>query len=102
MDIIILPLLRVINIALSLYLWVIVIGAVLSWLVAFNVVNTRNRAVYLVGDIVNRLTEPALRPLRRFIPNLGGIDISPIALILVIYFAQGVLQQLMFKAAGVG
>jgi YggT family protein len=67
---------------------VLVIGAVLSWLIAFNVVNTRNRAVYVVADVTYRLTEPALRPIRRFMPDLGGIDISPIILLLILFFVR--------------
>ena len=61
---------------IGLYIWVIIIGAILSWLVAFDVVNTRNRIVYVIGDFTHRLTEPALRPIRRFVPNFGGVDIS--------------------------
>jgi len=81
-------LLDVILLALQLYVWVIIASAVLSWLVAFNVVNTRNAFVSAVGDSIYRLTEPVLRPIRRFLPNLGGIDISPIVLILGIIFVQ--------------
>jgi YggT family protein len=73
---------------ISLYIWVLIIGAVLSWLVAFNVVNTRNRFVYTVGDVCYRLTEPALRPIRRLLPNLGGVDISPVILILLLWFIR--------------
>jgi len=81
-------LLDVILLALQLYVWVIIASAVLSWLVAFNVVNTRNAFVSAVGGSIYRLTEPVLRPIRRFLPNLGGIDISPIVLILGIIFVQ--------------
>ena len=63
---------------LGLYVWILIASAILSWLVAFNVVNTRNRVVYVIGDVLYRLTEPVLRPLRRVIPNLGGLDISPV------------------------
>ena len=91
MDVILFSLIRIINVALNLYLWCIIISAVLSWLVAFNVVNTSNKFVYMVGDFMYRITEPALRPIRNFLPNLGGIDISPVVLILAIYFAQSLL-----------
>jgi YggT family protein len=74
--------------ALWLYWWIIIAAAVMSWLIAFNVVDTRNRFVYMVADTLNRLTEPALRPIRQFMPNLGGIDISPVILLLIIYFIQ--------------
>ncbi|MDH3703359.1 MAG: YggT family protein [Alphaproteobacteria bacterium] len=73
---------------IDLYVWIIILQVVLSWLIAFNVINTQNRFVYLVGDFLYRVTEPAMRPIRRFLPNLGGIDLSPIVLLLLLYFAQ--------------
>lgn len=76
---------------LGLYIWVIIIGAILSWLVAFDVVNTRNRVVYVIGDFTYRLTEPALRPIRRIVPDLGGVDISPLLLILLLFFVRRLL-----------
>lgn len=79
---------------IQLYVWVIIIQAVLSWLVAFGVVNTQNRFVYTVGDMLNRLTEPALRPIRRVLPDLGGIDISPVVLILGLYFLQNLIWEI--------
>ena len=92
------PLIGVIQIALQLYFWAVIISAVLSWLIAFNVINTSNRFVYTVVDFLWRITEPALRPIRqtlgRFLPNLGGIDISPVALLLLIILAQGILGNL--------
>ncbi len=80
-----------IDTVLGLYITVVIIQVVLSWLVSFNVVNTRNRFVYLVGDLLYRLTEPALRPIRRFLPRFGGMDISPEVLILVLYFLRVLL-----------
>ncbi len=80
---------------ITLYVWALILSVVLSWLVSFNVINTRNRFVYLVGDFLFRITEPALRPIRRFIPNLGGIDISPIILILVLYFVRDLLGDIL-------
>jgi len=77
--------------ALWIYWWIIIAAAVMSWLIAFNVVDTRNRFVYAVADMLNRLTEPALRPIRQFMPNLGGIDISPIIVLLIIYLIQQVI-----------
>jgi YggT family protein len=82
----------VIDLALQLYIYLIIAAAVLSWLVAFNVVNTRNQFVALVADFLYRITEPALRPIRNFVPNLGGIDISPIILILIIIFIRYVIH----------
>lgn len=72
--------------ALSLYWWIIIASAVFSWLYAFNVVNPRNQLVGTIGNILFKVTEPALRPIRRFMPDLGGIDISPIVVLLVIFF----------------
>ena len=76
---------------IGLYIWVIIIGAILSWLVAFDVVNTRNRVVYMIGDFTHRLTEPALRPIRRVVPDLGGVDLSPLLLILLLFFVRRLL-----------
>ena len=67
------------------------LAAILSWLVAFNVVNTNNRVVLTIGDMLYRITEPALRPIRNILPNLGGIDISPVILILLLLFIRDVV-----------
>ncbi len=83
-----------IDTVLELYIWVIIASVVLSWLIAFNVINTRNSFVYQIGDFLNRATEPALRPLRGFLPNLGGIDIAPVVLILLLVFVRRLLWQL--------
>lgn len=85
------PILELIDIVIELYMWCLIISAILSWLVAFNVVNTQNRIVHTVGDFLYRITEPALAPIRRFLPNLGGIDISPIVLILLLWFVRRLL-----------
>ncbi len=74
-----------------LYIYVVIASAIFSWLIAFNVVNTRNQLVYSIADMLYRVTEPALRPIRRFIPNLGGIDISPVILILFLMFITNVI-----------
>ncbi len=79
---------------ISLYKWAVIIGAVLSTLVSFGVLDTRNRAVWTITDFFYRITEPALRPIRRIMPNLGGIDLSPLILILLLQFAQGVLVRI--------
>lgn len=99
MDVVLLPLITVIDIAIRLFIWALIISAILSWLVNFNVVNPRNQFVHTVGTFLYRVTEPALRPLRRVIPVMGGIDITPIALILILWFIQGVLSQLAFRIA---
>lgn len=76
---------------ISIYIWLLIASAILSWLVAFNVLNTSNRFVYMVGDFLYRITEPALRPIRRILPTLGGIDLSPMVLILLLIFLQDLL-----------
>ena len=94
-------LLDVILLALNLYVWLLIAAAVLSWLVAFNVVNTRNDFVRSLLDFLYRITEPALRPIRRFLPNLGGIDISPVILILLLLFARNLIHELFLSAGAV-
>ena len=85
------PLLSILNIAIDLYIWAVIISAILSWLVQFGIVNTGNQFVSMIGEFLWRLTEPALRPIRRFVPNLGGMDISPVVLILALIFLQMVI-----------
>jgi YggT family protein len=82
----------VIDLALELYIYLLIAAAVFSWLIAFNVVNTRNQFVGMVADFLYRITEPALRPIRRRIPNLGGIDISPLILVFIIIFIRYVIR----------
>jgi len=77
-----------IDTALNLYIWALIIAAILSILVAFGILDTRNRLVWALGDFFERLTEPALRPIRQFLPNLGGIDLSPLVLILLLQAAR--------------
>ena len=89
-------LLDVILIVLQLYVWLLIASAVLSWLIAFNVVNTRNQVVATVGEFLWRITEPVLRPIRNIMPNLGGIDISPVIVILVIFFLQSVITRYIY------
>jgi YggT family protein len=85
------PLLGFIAMIISLYIWVVIISAILSWLIVFDVVNRRNRGVYMVADSMHRLTEPALRPIRNALPDLGGLDISPVVLILGLIFLRDVV-----------
>lgn len=85
------PLIQFLIMIIDLYTWVIIGSAVLSWLVAFGVVNTQNRFVYMLADGLHRLTEPALRPIRQIVPDLGGIDISPVLLILGLIFLKNVV-----------
>tara|TARA_X000000368_G_scaffold418211_1_gene417037 strand:- start:37 stop:327 length:291 start_codon:yes stop_codon:yes gene_type:complete len=78
---------------ISLYIWVLIINVILSWLVAFNILNTSNRFVYSVLDVSLKLTNPPLNYIRKYLPNLGSIDISPIVLILILMF----LRNLVFE-----
>jgi YggT family protein len=86
-----LALIRTIDLALDIYTWIIIASAIFSWLYAFNVINSSNRFVASIGEFLYRVTEPVLRPIRRFLPDLGGIDISPIVLLLLIFFARQLL-----------
>jgi len=76
---------------ITIYLWIIIINAILSWLVAFNILNTQNRFVFSVLDVTYKLTDPALNKIRRFIPTFGSIDISPVILILLLMFLRNLI-----------
>jgi YggT family protein len=91
-----------IDTALSLFVWALIIGAVVSLLIAFNVLDTRNRAVWAIADFFHRLTEPVLRPIRRFLPNLGGIDLSPVVLILLLQAGRILLAEIQYGLLGSG
>jgi YggT family protein len=92
------PFLWLIDTIITLYIWILIAAAVLSWLIAFNVVNTRNSVVASIGDFLYRITEPALRPIRSVLPNLGGIDISPVILILGLLFLRNLIFWLAASA----
>ena len=80
---------------INIYIWLIIINAILSWLVAFNVLNTQNRFVFTVLNATHQLIDPALNKIRRFIPNLGSIDISPVVLILLLIFIRNLFFELL-------
>ncbi len=84
-------LLNLVDTLITIYIWLLIAQAVLSWLVAFGIVNRHNRVVAMAGDLLWRLTEPVLRPIRSFLPNLGGIDISPVILILLLVFVRNLM-----------
>jgi YggT family protein len=90
--------LDIVLIVLDLYVWLLIASAILSWLIAFNVVNTRNQLVSAIAEFLYRITEPLLAPIRSFMPNLGGLDISPIILILIIMFIQRVIQYYIYPS----
>ena len=79
---------------ISLYIWILIINVIISWLVAFNVLNTSNRFVYSLLDVSYKLTAPPLNYIRRFLPNLGSIDISPIILILALMFIRNLVFEM--------
>jgi YggT family protein len=79
---------------ISLYIWILIINAIISWLVAFNILNTSNRFVYSVLDVSHKLTSPALNFIRRYLPNLGSIDISPVILILGLMFLRNFIFEM--------
>lgn len=83
---------------ITLYVWILIASAILSWLVAFNVVNPHNQVVRSIGEFLWRVTEPALAPLRRVLPNLGGIDISPVLLIILLYFIRNLVFEIVAGA----
>ncbi len=97
MDVIIGPGLALIYHLIELYTWVLIIGVIMSWLIAFNVINLSNQFVRMIYDVVTRLTEPLLGPIRRFMPDLGGVDISPVILILLLWFAKDVIYRLALR-----
>ncbi|MFC0284322.1 YggT family protein [Camelimonas abortus] len=90
--------LDVVMVVLDIYTWLIIASAVLSWLIAFNVINMRNDLARSVWNFLERVTEPALRPIRNVLPNLGGVDVSPVILLLIIFFVQRVIVLYVYPA----
>ena len=80
---------------LKLYSYVVIANVIISWLIAFNIVNTQNRFVWQINYALNKLTSPLLSPIRQILPNLGGIDISPVILIIVLHFARNILFEML-------
>lgn len=83
--------LNLIDNVVSLYIWILFLAVIASWLINFNVINTSNRVVYMIVDTLYKLTEPALRSIRRLLPNMGGLDLSPVVLILLLYFIRDLI-----------
>ena len=92
------PFIEVILILLDVVWWLIIISVVASWLVAFGVINTRNPTVYRILDLLNRTTDPILRPFRRLIPPMGGLDLSPMVVLLIIYVLQREIQIMLARS----
>jgi YggT family protein len=87
---------QTIDLALSIFTWILIGSAIFSWLYAFNVINSSNRFVASLSQFFYNVTEPVLRPIRRFMPDLGGIDISPIIVLLIIFFLRSFLWNSIF------
>lgn len=83
---------------IDIYTWIVIAGAIMSWLVAFGVVNVGNKFIRMVVDVLYRLTEPVLRPIRNILPNLGGVDISPVILLLGLFFIRSLLWEYVWPA----
>jgi YggT family protein len=90
------PFLWLISTVIQIYIWILIANAVLSWLIAFNVVHPSNNVVRAIGEALYRLTEPVLRPIRQFLPSLGGLDISPVVAIIGLLFLQRLLYWLFY------
>jgi YggT family protein len=93
------PVLNTIMYALNIYIWILIAAAVFSWLYAFNVINSRNQFVNSIGRFLYAVTEPVLRPIRRFMPDLGGVDISPIIVFILIYLIQQLIIYYLYPLA---
>ncbi len=88
-----LSLLNLVDTIISIYTWLVIISVILSWLIAFSVINTYNQFIAMLRDFLYRATEPALRPIRRILPDLGGFDLSPVVLILLLVFLRNLMHE---------
>ena len=91
-------LLKLILAAINIYWWIVMLAVVFSWLFAFNVINSRNTFVNSVGNALFQLTEPVFRPIRRLLPDLGGVDVSPIIVLLLLYFLTEFISTTVARA----
>jgi len=92
-----LPVFELISAVINIFIWMLIVSAILSWLTAFGVINRYNRVVATIGDTLYRLTDPILRPIRNILPNLGGVDVSPIVAILVLTFINREMEILVYE-----
>lgn len=97
MDIILIPLINIVLVILQMLVFSVFVMVILNWLTLFGIINPYNRFIILIQEFLGRLFEPMLQPVRRILPNLGGIDLSPVALILAFYLLQGVLVRILLK-----
>jgi YggT family protein len=94
MDVVLVPLVNLIYTVLYLYMWIVIIHVIVSWLVSFEIINTQNQIAAGITNFLYNVTEPCLQPIRRVLPNLGGLDFAPLVLVLILYFFQMVLDRL--------
>jgi YggT family protein len=97
MDVVIVPVFQLILAVLNIYEMIVIVSVVMSWLFHFNIINYSNQFVRMIWDVCSKLTEPFLSRIRAFLPDMGGLDLSPIVLLLVVFFLQSVIVQLMYK-----
>ncbi|MGH6980747.1 MAG: YggT family protein [Stellaceae bacterium] len=90
------PIFEVVDLILRIYMWIVIASAVMSWLISFRVINTYSRPVSIIGDFIYRATEPVYRPLRRFLPNIGGLDVTPVVVLIAIWLIRMELWNLIF------
>lgn len=102
MDVILIPLLAVLNSVIGIYAWIVIGSIILHWLINFHVINHKNNFVMMVMEFLYRATEPVLTKVRRFLPVIGGFDLSPLVVILFLWFLQAVITRLMVKIVMVG
>ncbi|MBA3813410.1 MAG: YggT family protein [Alphaproteobacteria bacterium] len=97
MDIILIPLLAVMRAVLGIYSWIVIVSVIMSWLINFNVINSHNNFVLMLIEFLYRMTEPVLMKIRRVVPIISGFDLSPIILIIILWFLQAVIARLMMR-----
>ena len=97
MSTILIPILQVLDVVLNLYMWVLIVMVILSWLVAFNIINTHSQFVRTVGNMLHQLTEPLLRRIRRVVPSAGGLDLAPLVLMLAIMLVRLIIGRLIMQ-----
>jgi len=102
MDVILIPFLAVLSSLIGIYIWVVIASAIISWLISFKVINSHNNFVLMISNFLYRVTEPVLAKIRRFLPLMGGLDFSPLVLIVFLWFLREVIGQIMMKIIMVG
>ncbi|RFC68358.1 MULTISPECIES: YggT family protein [Mesorhizobium] len=94
------PVINTLLFVLNIYWWIIILSVIFSWLYAFNVVNSRNQFVGMIGNALFQMTEPVFRPIRNMLPSLGTVDISPLVVLVILFFLEQVLVQIALSYSG--